>query len=186
MGVNHPKSHSTITVANALNDQPGVTWAQPNFIQKIELYSVNDPLYGDQWHLENTGQGGTGTVVDADVDAESAWADQTGNPDITIAIIDDGVDTGHEDLDIYTNPDEISGNGLDDDNNGYVDDVHGWNFFDGNNNPDADYENNHGTACAGVAAAKGDNSIGVTGIAYGSKILPVKISGGVDGNFCFG
>ena len=183
LAVNTPKYRSTFTQANSLNGQDGVLWSQPNFVKKINFFSVNDPLYGNQWHLENTGQGGSGTVTDADVDAEGAWSIQTGNPAITIAIVDDGVDLNHTDLDIWTNPGEIAGNSLDDDGNGYVDDIHGWNFYDSNNSPDADYDNNHGTACAGVAAAKGNNATGVAGIAYGVKVMAVKISGGADGSF---
>jgi subtilisin family serine protease len=181
LSVNDLKSRSTLNVANSLNGRRGVVWSQPNFIQKIELNSVNDPLYPDQWHLENRGQGG-GTE-DSDVDAEEAWAVQTGNPDIAIAIIDNGVDLDHEDLDIWTNPNETPNNDIDDDQNGYVDDTNGWNFHNDTNNPDADYDSHHGTACTGVAAAKGNNGIGVAGIAYGCKILPVKISGDRAGEF---
>ena len=181
LSVNNLQSRSTLKVANSLNGQRGVVWSQPNFIQKIELNSVNDPLYPDQWHLENSVQ--RGGTEDADVDAEEAWTVQTGNPDITIAIIDDGVDLNHEDLDIWTNPNETPNNHIDDDQNGYADDTNGWNFYDDTNNPDSDYDNHHGTACAGVAAAKGDNGIGVAGIAYGCKILPVKIVGGSAGEF---
>lgn len=186
LSVNSPKTRSILKVANALNGLPGVVWAQPNFAQKIELHSLNDPLYPNQWHLENTGQSGNETTVDADVDAEKAWAIQTGSPDITIAIVDTGVDLGHEDLDIWINPGEIADNGIDDDGNGYTDDTRGWDFYDNDNTPAPDYGDYHGTACAGVAAAKGDNGIGGAGIAYGSKILPIKISGGPEINFVTG
>lgn len=179
--VNGLNSRSTINVANSLNGRTGVVWSQPNFIQKLELNRVNDEFYTNQWHLENHGwsQG----TEDADVDAEAAWDIQTGSPGITIAIIDDGVDLMHEDLAIWTNPNEIAGNGRDDDGNHYPDDTHGWDFYSDDNTPDADYANDHGTACAGVAAAKGNNNRGVAGIAYGCKILPVKIAGGSGGTF---
>ena len=181
LSVDTLSSRSTLSVANALNGQQGVVWAQPNFIHKLKLSSVNDPLFENQWHLSpGPGQ----EDVDAGVDALEAWTIQPGgSPDITIAIIDDGVDLNHEDLDIWVNPNEIPDNGIDDDENGYRDDVYGWNFYNGNNSPDSDFSNDHGTACAGVAAAKGNNNVGVVGIAYGSKILPIKIVGGSNGEF---
>ena len=135
-----------------------------------------DTLFVDQWHLHNTGQGGG--KPDADVDAPEAWALEQGSPDIVIAILDTGVETGHEDLvdNIFTNPDEIPGNESDDDYNGYVDDVHGWDFSDNDNGPNPSHEKeNHGTAVAGVAAARGDNNLGVSGICPNCRILPIKI-----------
>lgn len=153
-----------------------VEWAEPNFIaQAIKNSSPNDPHFSNQWHLNNTGQGG-GTAG-ADVLAPSAWNFSTGTTNIVIAIIDDGIQTAHPDLkdNIFTNPGE-SLNGMDDDNNGYPDDLHGWNFIDNNNNPDpSDTADEHGTAVAGVAAAEGNNVTGVAGIAYGCRILPVKV-----------
>lgn len=178
--LNDPKSRSCLDVANSLNGKDGIVWAEPNFLSRIKR-NTTDPLYDDQWHLNNTGQGG-GTS-DADVDAPEAWTLQTGDPNIVIAIIDDGVDLDHEDLEIWHNPGE-SGDGKenndsDDDGNGYVDDYRGWDFFDDDNDPNpADPLDNHGTACAGVAAAKGDNAIGLAGIAYGCPVLAIKITEG--------
>ena len=174
--LNSPKSRSSFDAANSLNDKKAIVWAEPNFLSKIKLLT-NDPLFPDQWHLNDTGQGGG--KVDVDVDAPEAWALQTGSPDIVIAILDTGVDLDHEDLEICHNPGEWGGgkegNGIDDDGNGYVDDYCGWDFFSHDNNPSPG--DSHGTACAGVAAAKGDNAIGVAGIAYGCRVLPVKICG---------
>jgi subtilisin family serine protease len=178
--LNDPKFRSCLEVANSLNDKEGIIWAEPNFLSKVK-FDTADPLYNNLWHLNNTGQGG-GTV-DADVDAPEAWALQTASSDIVIAIIDEGVDLAHEDLEIWRNPGEWGegkeSNGIDDDGNGYVDDHQGWDFFDDDNDPNpADPEDNHGTACAGIAAAKGNNEKGVVGIAYGSPILPIKFSKG--------
>jgi len=175
--VNDPESRSSLDVANALNDQQGIIWAEPNFLSRIERNTA-DPLFNDLWQLNNTGQGG-GTL-DADVDAPEAWALQTAGSNIVIAIIDDGIDLAHQDLAIWRNPGEWGSgkesNGIDDDGNGYVDDYQGWNFSNDDNNPNpTDQEDNHGTSCAGVAAAKGNNNLGVAGIAYGCPLLPVKI-----------
>src|SRR5262249_13588791 len=141
--------------------QPGVAWASPNFYNDFHV-STNDPLFGSEWHLDNTSQNGARN--DADADLPEAWASTTGNTAITVAVVDNGVQTDHPDLNIFTNVDEIPGNGIDDDGNGWIDDVHGWDFVDGDNDPNpAVTADNHGTAVAGVAGATGDNGIGVTG-----------------------
>ena len=182
--LNDPKSRSCLEVANSLNDKQGIVWAEPNFLSRIRL-NTSDNLYNNLWHLNNTGQGNGS--VDADVDAPEAWALQTGSSDIVIAIIDNGVELDHEDLEIWNNPGEWGdgkeSNEIDDDGNGYVDDYQGWDFFDDDNDPNPFYsDDNHGTACAGVAAAKGNNGKGVAGIAYGSPVLSVKV---VKGNTDF-
>lgn len=163
--------------ARALNATGRLAWAEPNFIRQYRKYAVpNDARFGQQWHLSNTGQG-SGTVG-ADVKAPAAWDTQTGSSAITIAIIDDGVEITHEDLsaNIFTNPGEIPGNGIDDDVNGYVDDVNGWDFYNGDNGAvPSGTDDNHGTAVAGVAAARGNNGLGVSGACQTCKLLPVKI-----------
>jgi subtilisin family serine protease len=157
-----------------------VLWASPDFVFELNLdYIPDDTLFGDQWHLRNTGQ--TGATVDADVDADTAWDDADispgGSSDIVVAIVDTGVETTHPDLSIFVNEAENTGTpGVDDDLNGYIDDVNGWDFYSGDNNPNPGSTQGHGTSCAGVAAAAGDNSLGVAGAAYNCKILPVKIS----------
>ena len=94
---------------------------------------------------------------------------------MTVAVIDSGIDLDHPDLaaNIWTNPGEIAGNGIDDDHDGYVDDVHGWDFVDDDNLPDDQY--GHGTHVAGTVAAVGNNGIGVVGVAYTSTVMPLRI-----------
>ena len=136
----------------------------------------NDEYYNQQWHLNNTGQGGGKPDTDADV--QEAWSFTSGSDDIVIAVLDEGIETGHPDLNpnLFVNTGEIPGNGLDDDENGYVDDISGWDFWDGDNDPNPELSNeNHGTAIAGVALARGNNDIGVAGVAYTSRLLPVRI-----------
>jgi subtilisin family serine protease len=176
----NPKKSDPLAVSRELFTSGLVDWAEPNFVQELKKdFIPNDPLFSRQWHLRNTGQGG-GTA-NADAHLAGAWDAQKGSRDITIAVIDDGVQLSHPDLaaNIYTNPGEIPGNGVDDDHNGYVDDVHGWDFVFGTNdaNPIGRGEDgdNHGTAVAGVAAARGNNSKGVSGACPRCTILPVKI-----------
>lgn len=180
-----PKTQFPLEVANALSADPAVEWAEPDFIVEGRK-SVNDPLYVNEWHLESTGQniGGKTPLNDNDVDAAAAWAEVTGLDAMVVAIVDDGVQTAHPDLqaNIYVNAAESGGTpGVDDDGNGYVDDVSGWNFVTGNNDPNpADANDNHGTSVAGVTAAVGDNGVGVAGAAYAARILPVKMAAGTD------
>lgn len=171
------KNTDILQAARDLRDTGRFLWVEPNFIREYERFAApNDPRFPQQWHLNNTGQ--SGGTAGADVKAPAAWDTHTGNPAITIAVVDDGVERTHEDLaaNIFVNPGEIAGNGIDDDFNGFVDDVSGWDFYSGDNNPDPSGVNeNHGTAVAGVAAARGNNSVGVTGACQLCKILPVKI-----------
>jgi subtilisin family serine protease/peptidase E len=173
-------SQSSLALADRLFDHAKVLFASPNFIREAKKYFVpNDPLFPQQQHLHNTGQ--QGGVADADVDAVEAWDVSQGVSTVVIAIVDDGVDTTHPDLTIYNNPGETGGgketNGIDDDGNGRVDDYRGWDFANGDNNPNPVGDNGHGTACSGVAAAKINNSYRSTGIAANCKIFPVKIFG---------
>ncbi len=137
----------------------------------------NDPLYGWQWHLNNTGQDPPGGYEDADIDAPEGWSLQTGMNNVVIAIIDSGIDMNHPDLtqNIWINPSETPGNGIDDDGNGFTDDLNGWDFVDPTNNPPDD-QCGHGTAVAGLAAARTDNGIGVAGVAWECKLMPVKVT----------
>ncbi len=140
----------------------------------------NDQFFSQQWALENTGQ--TGGTPDSDIDAAEAWDIETGNPDVIIAIVDSGIDLTHPDLidNIWTNEDEVPSNGIDDDENGYVDDYRGYDFILEDGNPDPLDHNGHGTVMSGVIAAMTNNEIGISGIAWNCKIMPVKV---VDANW---
>ena len=133
----------------------------------------NDPNFNEQWALDNTGQ--TGGTPDADIDAPEAWDIETGNPDVVIAMIDSGVDYTHPDLNsnLWENENEIPDNGIDDDGNGYVDDYHGYNFF--NNNSDLLDNHGHGTSVAGVIGAVSNNGIGIAGVAWNCKLMILKV-----------
>ncbi len=125
----------------------------------------NDAQFGLQWHLHNIGQFG-GTPGD-DIGAESAWDISVGDPNVVLAIIDSGTEISHPDLvaNIWLNSGEIPGNGIDDDHNGFIDDLHGWDFE--HNDGNVAGTSFHGTATAGMALARNNNSIGVCGIAGG-------------------
>ena len=158
-----------------------VLWAEPDFFQrKIRRSVPNDSLFTNLWHLVNTGQ--HGGKPGADIKATRAWDITTGSTNVIIAILDDAVQINHPDLapNIFSNPLEPL-NSLDDDGNGYVDDLHGWNFDDDNNDPSPaapDYD--HGTCTAGLAAAAGNNGLGVCGAAQHCKILPIKFGYATD------
>lgn len=136
-------------------------------IQSYGVFTVspNDPLYPQQWALNNTGQ--TGGTPGADMDAELAWEISAGDPSVVVAVLDSGTLITHPDLapNVWTNLDEIPNNGQDDDGNGFIDDTNGWDF--GNNNNNVASGNFHGTHVTGCVAARGGNGIGIAGLAGG-------------------
>jgi subtilisin family serine protease len=160
---------------------PDVEYAEPNYIRRISL-TPNDPNFDILWGLHNTGQlvNGTSGTSDADINAPEAWETETGSSSFVIAVLDTGADWNHEDLsnNIWSNADEIPNNGIDDDNNGYIDDVRGWDFvpFNGDNDPSDDNDPvYHGTHVSGTIAAEGNNGIGITGVCWTASIMPLKI-----------
>ena len=137
----------------------------------------NDPLLSDQWHYINNCDLSVAETSrpGADINVKDAWRLCAGDPDIIVAICDEGVKYNHPDLidNMWVNEDEIPGNGIDDDNNGYVDDIHGWNFLSTEDYPKViswgeDGDRGHGTHVAGTVAAVNNNGIGVGGVAGGS------------------
>lgn len=143
----------------------------------------SDPEFPKQWHLQNTGQPATNFgpgTPGADVDARRAWCITQGHPDALVAVLDTGVFYDHPDLQssIFRNPGEIADNGIDDDGNGFVDDVRGWNFEGvqdggiGDNDPND--TSGHGTLVAGVIAAAADG-VGSVGVAPEASVLPVRV-----------
>ena len=133
----------------------------------------DDPGFPLQWGLENAGQAPFYGKPGADISAKTAWGATTGSSTVTIALIDTGVDYNHPDLaaNIWKNSGEYL-NGADDDGNGYIDDIRGWNFVSKNSDPMDD--NGHGTHCAGTLAAIGNNGIGTAGVGWNLKIMPLK------------
>lgn len=139
---------------------------------RLAVEQVNDPLFNRQWHYYNTGSGiHEKQVAGKDVNVKEAWLHCTGDPSIIVAVIDEGVDYNHEDLkaNMWVNKGEIANNGIDDDGNGYVDDVHGYNFCtaDGKLTWDKPGDSGHGTHVAGTVAAVNNNGKGVCGVAGG-------------------
>ncbi|MBO7747494.1 S8 family serine peptidase [Paenibacillus sp. MWE-103] len=147
----------------------------------------DDPLFSSQWGLHNEGQSIDGSYgnYDVDVDAPEAWGVTKGSQDTIVAILDTGVDVNHPDLaaNAWRNANEIPGNGVDDDGDGFIDDVYGWNFYGNNNQPYSIYDDDfYGTQIAGVLAAKDDNSAGISGVAPNIRYMPLKVMG-YDGGY---
>lgn len=156
---------------------PLVSIAQFNHLVSDRELIPNDPSFSALWNLKNTGQ--MSGTPGADIKASYAWDITTSGitalgDTIVIAMVDGGVDLGHSDLKLWKNRDEIPYNGIDDDGNGYIDDYNGWNAYMNNGNMQ---QSDHGTHVAGTAAAKGNNSLGVTGVAFNTYLMPIAGSG---------
>ena len=167
---------SPVDAAKALSAHPDVEYAEPNYLVSIDETFPDDPRFGEQYSLHNTGQ--TFGTADADVDAPAGWDVETGTRAVVIAIIDTGTDYNHPDLaaNIWENEIEKNGSpGVDDDGNGVVDDVHGADFFNGDGDPMDDHS--HGTHVAGIAAAVGNNGVGIAGMAWSARLMAVKFLG---------
>lgn len=143
-----------------------------DYIEEIPIYQLQhtpNDLHFRQWNLRK-------------IKAELAWDDNRGDPAITVAVIDDAVRLDHEDLVpvLWKNTSEIPGNGIDDDANGFIDDVDGWDFADGDNDPNPPSNNlsgySHGTHCSGIVGAKTNNNLGIASLSYNIRIMPLKAS----------
>lgn len=168
-----------LSLANAkkqIAGWPGIRYVQYN--HKLEHRGLaanipNDPNFLSQWPLDNFGQ--NNAVADADIDAPEAWDISTGGTTVqgdtvVVAVIDLDMDLAHEDLSFWKNHAEIPDNGIDDDNNGFIDDFHGWNA---NSDNDDIPVNIHGTPVAGIISAKGNNGIGISGVSWDAQIMPL-------------
>lgn len=167
---------SNFSLIRAIKAERAVMNIQNNHYINLREFNEtipDDSLFSLQWSMNNTGQ--NGGLPDADIDATDAWDIKTGGitaagDTIVVAIIDGGSDLNHEDIDHWVNHHEIPDNGIDDDTNGYVDDIHGWNVYGNNGNIPL---HQHGVHVAGISGAKGNNEIGVSGVNWNVKILPV-------------
>ena len=150
-------SHTTLEKLERFLDSEehdGVAYVEPELKHKL-MREVDDPYIGDQTHYDT-------------INLKGAWDTTTGSPDVVVQVIDTGIDMDHPDLqnNIWKNPGEICGNGVDDDNNGYVDDCHGYNFADDTGTDVSDHDS-HGSHCGGTIAADSNNGKGVAGVAGG-------------------
>jgi len=151
-------------IAQRYLDNPNVAYVEPNY----RIYPVdtvpNDAAYGTLWGMER-------------INAPQAWDFTTGNDEIVVAVIDTGINLTHEDLvdNLWTNPGEIADDGIDNDGNGYVDDVQGWDFLNNDNDPSDDH--GHGTHCAGTVGGVGNNGVGVVGVCWNVKMVGIKFLG---------
>jgi subtilisin family serine protease len=188
-----PERLPVLRALRSVMGQPGVAHAEVNRLVRLRVVP-DDPSFDRLWGLHNTGQthpvadgGGTARgTADADIDAPQAWEQSRGAPGTTVAVLDSGVDIAHPDLagNLFENPGETPGNDQDDDGNGYVDDVHGYNFTGDNavlveRDPDIlGYD--HGTHVAGIVAAEGDNATGIAGVCFRCRIMVLKFFKPID------
>ncbi|MFP5113795.1 Ig-like domain-containing protein [Bacillaceae bacterium C204] len=178
------KGSNIESLVKTLEADPSIAFVQPNYMYRAADVP-NDPSFNKLWGLHNTGQQINGAVGVNDVDIDYPEAIQefskvTNQQQVVVGVIDTGIDINHPELidSIWTNPGEIANNGIDDDGNRYIDDIHGWDFYHSDNSVfDAEDGDDHGTHVAGTIAAKGGNGIGITGIAPNVKIMPLKFLG---------
>ena len=170
------KQLSNSSIINLLRNEKSIINVQNNHnisLRETKETIPNDEYFNDQWSLLNTGQ--TAGTLGADIDATSAWDITTGGitalgDTIVVAIIDGGSYLNHEDLDFWKNRNEIPNNDIDDDNNGYIDDYDGWNAYNHNGTiPNS----SHGVHVSGIAGAIGNNNIGIAGVSWNVKTLPI-------------
>ena len=165
------------TVEDALakyRQSPAVEYAEPNYIHHVTAIP-NDTQFPSLWGLRNTGQ--NGGTADVDIDAPEAWDITTGSSNVIIGVIDTGIAYDHPDLaaNMWRNPGEIPNDGIDNDGNGLVDDVFGYDFRSGDSEPMDPV--GHGTHVAGTIGAVGNNSSGVTGVMHTVKLMALKAAG---------
>ena len=172
-------------ILNSYRDNPNIEYAELNYVVSVHN-TPNDALFQYQWPLNNIGQDYPSSRLynrppgewDRDIDALEAWDLHTGSSEIIYAVIDTGIDYIHRDLvnNLWFNPYELNGvAGIDDDGNGYIDDIYGYDFLNDDANPLDD--NGHGTHCAGIIAAEGNNTLDISGVCQSGKIMGLKFIG---------
>ncbi len=148
-----------------------IEYIEPNYIVEVENLP-NDPDLGTLWGLHNDGS--NGAMADVDIDGPEAWDLTTGSNTMVVGVVDTGIDYNHPDLqaNMWVNPNEIAGNSIDDDGNGIIDDIHGYNAITDSGNPLDDHY--HGTHCAGTIGAVGNDNRGVVGVNWNVKLMGLK------------
>jgi subtilisin family serine protease len=166
-----------------LRSMPGVAYAELDYVvgasEDPPRIVPNDALFWYQWGFDNSGQTGSGTpgTPGADINAPEAWWVATGDPAFVIGVVDTGIQYSHADLaaNMWINIAEVPANGIDDDGNGYIDDVRGWDFYSQDNDPMD--ETGHGTHVAGTIGAGANNGIGVAGVMWECRLMPLRFLG---------
>lgn len=169
----------TVTqVIQRMQRDPAFRYVEPDFAL-VPDQAATDPNFGSQWALNNTGQ--SGGTVDADVDAPEGWATiPNGTTPVVVAVLDNGTDINHPDLaaNVWVNPGEVPGDGIDNDSNGFIDDDRGWDFSNNDRDVLPSSGNTHGTHTSGIVAMVRDNGIGGAGGAKFVRLMPLQIAGG--------
>ncbi|MEO7243540.1 MAG: S8 family serine peptidase, partial [Rubrivivax sp.] len=165
-------SGDVAAAAAELRNNPEVEFAEPNYLINRDDVTPNDPRFAEQWALSNTGAGGG--LPGSDLKLAEAWTQTTGAATTTVAIIDSGIDFTHPDLmhNEWTNTAERE-NGRDDDHDGFVDDLHGWDWVA--DSATIKDEQGHGTAIAGLVAAEGNNGVGISGVMWQASLMSLRV-----------
>jgi len=178
VSVKFPNGTNLESILIELNKAAIVDYAEPDYIghsSGVLGISPNDYYYSRQWSLKNDGSfSAIPSIAGADIEMEEGWAIEEGDSTVVVGVIDSGCKMDHPEFQnrIWQNKDEIAGNGIDEGNNGYIDDIRGWDFANNDNNPADDF--GHGTNVTGIIGANGNNGIGFAGIDWNCKLMILK------------